>query len=67
MNLVQFSDDYSRSTATNMFWYRDTAKGGAEMDEFVENLVSAKKGDGSVEDDATDIKGAELKRTTAIA
>ena len=39
MNLVQFSDDYSRSTATNMLWYRDTAKGGAVMDEFAENAV----------------------------
>ena len=34
MNLVQFSDDYSRSTATNMFWYRDTSTGAADLNEF---------------------------------
>jgi len=27
MNLVQFSDDYSRSSASNQFWYRDTGTG----------------------------------------
>lgn len=30
LNLVKFSDDYSRSTATNMFWYRDTGAGAAD-------------------------------------
>ena len=34
MNLVKFSDDYSRSTATNMFWYRDTSMGAADLNEF---------------------------------
>ena len=34
MNLVQFLDDYGRSTATNMLSYRDTAEGGAEPNEF---------------------------------
>ena len=34
MNLVLFSDDYSRSSATNMMWYRDTGKGEAKLDEF---------------------------------
>ena len=34
MNLVLFSDDYSRSSATNMMWYRDTAKGEAKTNEF---------------------------------
>ena len=29
-----FLDDYGRSTATNMLWYRDTAKSGAEPNEF---------------------------------
>ena len=36
MNLVQFSDNYNRSTATNMFWYCDTAKGGADPNEFAD-------------------------------
>ena len=34
MNLVQFLDDYGRITATNMFWYRATAKGGDEPNAF---------------------------------
>ena len=34
MNLVQFSDAYGRETATNMLWYCDTAKGGAQSIEF---------------------------------
>ena len=35
MNLVQFSDDYSRSTATNMFCNRDTSTGAADINEFL--------------------------------
>ena len=34
MNLAQYSDDYSRSAATNMFWYRDTCTGAADLNEF---------------------------------
>ncbi len=34
MNLVTFSDDYSRSTATNMLWYKDTNTGAAIASEF---------------------------------
>ena len=34
MNLAQFLDDYGRSTATNMLWYRDTVTGGADPNEF---------------------------------
>ena len=34
MNLVRFLDDYGRSTATNMCWYGDTAKRGAELNQF---------------------------------
>lgn len=34
MNLVQFSDDYGRSTATNMLWYKDTSTGAAVSNEF---------------------------------
>ena len=28
LNLVSFSDDYSKSTASNMLWYKDTGTGG---------------------------------------
>ncbi|RDD36229.1 hypothetical protein TrispH2_011689 [Trichoplax sp. H2] len=34
LNLVMYSDDYSRSIATNMLWYRDTATGKPNMTEF---------------------------------
>ena len=34
MNLVMFSDDYSRSTSTNMMWAKDTGTGGAVSHEF---------------------------------
>ena len=34
LNLVQFSDDYGRSSATNMLWYKDTGIGGASPHEF---------------------------------
>ena len=34
MNLVRFLDDYGRSTATTMCWYGDTAKRGAELNQF---------------------------------
>ena len=33
-NLVQFSDDYGRSSATNMLWYKDTGTGQASPNEF---------------------------------
>ncbi len=36
MNLVEFSDDYSRSAATNMFWFRDTAD-SSDMSRFLYN------------------------------
>ena len=29
MNLVSYSDDYSRSSGSNMLWYRDTGTGAA--------------------------------------
>ena len=35
LNLVQFSDDYGRSTATNMLWYRDTGNGSADASKFI--------------------------------
>ena len=31
LNLVSFSDDYSRSTASNMLWFRDTGNGLASL------------------------------------
>ena len=34
LNLVQILDDYGKRRATNMLWFRDTAKGGAELNEF---------------------------------
>ena len=34
LNLVQFSDDYGRSSATNMLWYKDTGTGEASPNEF---------------------------------
>ena len=40
MNLALYSDDYSRSSATNMLWYRDTATGGAVMNEFTDSKIT---------------------------
>ena len=34
MNLVMFSDDYTKSASTNMMWFKDTATGTAESREF---------------------------------
>src|SRR5882757_1352746 len=52
MNLIIFSDDYSRSTATNMFWFRDTGNGSADQNEFVGTAtllpVAAVANDGNV-------------------
>ena len=45
INLVQYSDDYSRSTANNMFWYRDTSTGAADLDEFAEGDALLPAGD----------------------
>ena len=67
MNLVQFSDDYSRSTATNMFWYRDTSTGAADLNEFgtagVALLPAADPGGGDLafagDDDA--VTGAKFR------
>ena len=30
LNIILFSDDYSKSTATNMMWFKDTGRGIAE-------------------------------------
>jgi hypothetical protein len=58
MNLVQFSDDYGRSTATNMLWYRDTGTGTADPDEFVAGVTALP--DGTVADGAQ-ATGTELR------
>ncbi len=34
LNIVSFSDDYSRSVATNMMWFKDTSFGTAVSSEF---------------------------------
>ena len=34
LNLAMFSDDYARSTSTNMLWYKDTGTGVANSVEF---------------------------------
>ena len=31
LNLVSFSDDYSRSTASNMLWFKDTGTGSPSL------------------------------------
>ena len=47
-NLLEFSDDYSRSAATNMFWYKDktqTNDSFTEESEFVSTSTTAKAGE----------------------
>ena len=45
LNLVQFSDDYGRSSATNMLWYKDTGTGEASPDEFRDSGALLAAGD----------------------
>src|SRR5258706_509106 len=63
MNLVMYSDDYSRSTSTNMLWYKDTGTGGADSNEYTtaENMLP-------VTDvaDATNITGASFRTHFAV-
>ena len=51
MNLVEFSDDCTRSAATNMMWFRDTGTGIADLNEFgvpgAALLPAATVGDGA--------------------
>jgi hypothetical protein len=35
LGLVEFSDDYTRSVATQMFWYRDTGNGSANKQKYI--------------------------------
>ena len=64
LNLVQFSDDYGRSTATNMLWYRDTASGSSSGNEFApaDEIIAA----GDVADGAN-ITGASFRTHFSIA
>ena len=41
MNLVSFSDDYNKSSASNMLWYKDSGDGGTEAREFNANADTA--------------------------
>ena len=52
LNLVMFSDDYSRSSATNQFWFKDTGGGGAELNLPVSGSTKfpLRKADGSDDD-----------------
>ena len=39
MNLVRFSDDYSKSTSSNMLWYKDTGTGGVFLKQNFTNVA----------------------------
>ena len=39
LNLVSFSDDYSKSTASNMLWYKDTGTGGIFLKQNFTNVA----------------------------
>ena len=41
MNLISFSDDYNKSSASNMLWYKDSGNGGSEGREFNSNAATA--------------------------
>ena len=64
LNLVQFRDDYGRSTTTNMLWYRDTASGRSSGNEFAraDEIIAA----GDVADGAN-ITGASFRTHFSIA
>lgn len=59
MNLVQFSDDYSRSSASNQFWYRDTGTGAADAAEYVAGATVLPAG--TVGDNAQTATGKNLR------
>src|SRR5664279_2810915 len=58
MNLVMFSDDYSRSTSTSMMWYKDTGTGAADLDEFA---ATSEMLQATQVADAADVKGANFR------
>ena len=39
LNLVSFSDDYSKSTASNILWYKDTGTGGVSLKQNFTNVA----------------------------
>ena len=39
LNLVSFSDDYLKSTASNMLWYKDTETGGIFLKQNFTNVA----------------------------
>ena len=60
LNLVDFSDDYAKSAASNMFWYRDTAD-SADTNRFIydsaDKASKLKESDTKLEDLVKHIKG----------
>ena len=64
MNLAQFSDDYGRSTATNMLWYRDTGGGVASGNEFLPADEIIPVGDVG---NAANVTGADFRDHFSIA
>ena len=60
LNLVDFSDDFAKSAASNMFWYRDTAD-STETNRFIydeiDKNIKIKESDAKLEDLIKKIKG----------
>ena len=54
MNLVSFSDDYSKSTASNMLWYKDTGTGGIFLKQNFTNVARDANAN-AVRDDVRDL------------
>ena len=49
INLLSYSDDYGRSSATNMLWYKDTGTAGASSRKYTDVSVAAVMPDKYVE------------------
>jgi len=60
LNLVEFSDDYAKSAASNMFWYRDTAD-STDTYRFIyespDKATKLKESESKLEDIVVGIKG----------
>jgi hypothetical protein len=59
LNLVEFSDDYAKSAASNMFWFRDTADSTATnrfIYDSTDKQTKLKESDAKLEDLVTKIK-----------
>ena len=52
MNLLSYSDDYGRSSATNMLWYKDTGTADASSRKYTDVSVAAVIPDNTWSDDA---------------